>query len=113
MPYVELNIDQGATFSSNTTLTKDDGNPLSLANTVFVSQIRKSYYSVNAVANIQVTILDSANGVIELGITAANTANIPAGRYLYDVKMSSNSSNTVVSTRILEGIITVDPQVSR
>ncbi len=108
--YAELTIDQGATFSSVLTLANDDNSPLDLTDHEFESQIRKSYYSTNPTANITVVVENAANGVVRLSLDAANTANIKAGRYLYDLKMI-DEANTVI--RVVEGIVTVTPQVSR
>lgn len=110
MAYAELTADQGSTFVADIDLAKDDGTPINLANNTFQSQIRKSYYSSNVVANLTITVVSAANGNLKLSIDSANTANIKPGRYVYDVKMTSN---TAVVTRILEGIITVTPQVTR
>lgn len=110
MAYAELTIDQGATFESSIDLTNDDGTSINLAGYSFLSQIRKSYYSSNITANITVSVVDAANGNVKLSITSANTANIAPGRYLYDVKMTSGTN---VTTRILEGIVTVTPQVTK
>ena len=110
MAYIELTIDQGTNFETSVDLTNDDGTPINVASSVFTSQIRKSYYSTNSTANIVATITDAANGNVKLSISAANTANIKPGRYLYDVKMLSAAN---VTTRILEGIITVTPQVTK
>jgi hypothetical protein len=43
-------------------------------------------------------------------LNAATTANIKAGRYLFDVKQVDNVNTT---TRLIEGIITVNPQVTK
>lgn len=110
MAYAELTVDQGTTFETSLDLTNDDGTAINVANYIFTSQIRKSYYSSNATANITVTIADAANGNVKLSMTAANTANIKAGRYLYDLKMTSTTN---VTTRVIEGIITVTPQVTK
>jgi hypothetical protein len=110
MAYAELTIDQGTTFETSIDLTNDDGTSVNVAGYVFSAQVRKSYYSVNPTANITVTITNPASGNVKLSIDAANTANIRAGRYLYDVKMTNT---TGVTTRVIEGIITVTPQVSR
>lgn len=110
MAYAELTLDQGTTFETSLDLTNDDGTPINVASYVFVSQIRKSYYSSNATANLTVTITDAANGNVKLSMTSANTANVKAGRYVYDVKMTSGSG---VTTRVIEGIITVTPQVTK
>lgn len=108
--YAELTIDQGTTFSSVINLTNDDNSVINVANSTFSSEIRKSYYSTNVTAVITVTKEDAANGVVRLTIPAANTANIKAGRYLYDLKMV-DGSNTAI--RVIEGIVTITPQVTR
>ncbi len=108
--YVELTMDQGTTFSSSVDLTNDDATPIDVTGYSFVCQIRKSYYSSNATANLTVTVADAANGNVTLGLDAANTANIRAGRYLYDLKMTTDDDRTI---RVLEGIITITPQVSQ
>jgi hypothetical protein len=109
MAYTDLTIDQGTDFVSGLDLEADDGSPINVASYVFTSQIRKSYYSVNATANIVCTIANAAMGNVIMTISAANTANIASGRYVYDVKMK-DSANVV--TRIVEGIVTVTPQVT-
>jgi cytochrome oxidase Cu insertion factor (SCO1/SenC/PrrC family) len=72
--------------------------------------MRRSYYSINATASIVCAISDASNGEITMTMTAANTANIKAGRYLFDLE--TEDGNGFV-TRVLEGIITVTPQVTR
>lgn len=109
--YAELTIDQGATFTSTINLTNDDNSAMNLANSIFTCQIRKSYYSSNVTANVIATVEDAANGLIRLSVDAANTANIKPGRYLYDLKMVDTEANTYV--RVIEGIVTVTPQVTR
>jgi len=110
MPYAELTVDQGSTFDTSIDLVADDGTPINIAGYTFLGQIRKSYYSSNPTANLTITISDSANGNIAVTLNAATTSNINAGRYLYDIKMT-DTSNTV--TRIVEGIITITPQVTK
>lgn len=110
MAYAELTIDQGTTFIASIDLANDDGTSINVSNSTFSSQIRKSYYSANPTANITVSIQDAANGKVSLNLNAAQTANIKAGRYLYDLKMTDSSNTTL---RLIEGIVTVTPQVSR
>lgn len=109
-PYAELTVDQGTTFETTLDLTNDDGSAINVTNYVFSGQIRKSYYSSNATANLTVSIINAQSGNINLTLNSATTTNIKAGRYLYDVKMTDTSN---VTTRIVEGILTVTPQVSR
>lgn len=108
--YTDLYIDQGADFETTLDLVADDGTPINLSGYSFISQIRKSYYSANATANIAVVVTDSANGNTKLTLDSANTANIFPGRYVYDVLMKDVANTT---SKIVEGIITVNPGVSR
>ena len=50
------------------------------------------------------------SGEITISMTAANTANISAGRYLYDLVITSPDS---VKTRVVEGIVVVMPGVTQ
>ena len=53
---------------------------------------------------------NTAAGVVTLSLTSTQTANLDFGRYVYDVNLT-DASNTV--TRVLEGIVTVTPRVTR
>jgi phage tail sheath gpL-like len=109
--YVELYMDQGTTWTNVINLTDDTtGAYVNAAGYSVSSQMRRSYYSANATANITCEVTDDATGEITLSLTADETANIKAGRYLFDVE-TTDTGDTV--TRILEGIITVTPGVTR
>lgn len=109
--YVELYMDQGATFNNTLNITDDLTNAkVNIQGYSVSSQMRRSYYSANASANIVCTITDAANGTILMSLGAANTTNIKAGRYLFDVETVDTNG---VTSRILEGIITVTPQITR
>lgn len=101
-------IDQGTTFSTVITVTNDDGEPLILNNYTGAAQMRKHYTSSNSTA-FSVAI-DGTTGEITLSMTANQTSNLVAGRYVYDVELTD--ANNAVS-RIVEGIVTVTPQVTR
>ena len=108
--FVELDIEAGATFSLQIVVKNDNGTPRNLANHTITSQLRKSYYSSTA-NNFTISVTDSANGNIAMTMTAANTANLRAGRYVFDVEMDDTANSTI--TRIFEGIATVLPNVTR
>lgn len=108
--YVELNIDQGTDFSYNIAVVDAQTNAnVNIANYAISSQMRKSYYSVNATADLICTLHDTTNGVFSISLTAANSANIKPGRYLFDVKYDTGTS----VKRALEGYITINPQVTK
>lgn len=102
-----LVIDQGATFSADLTLTDENGDPLNLNGYSANSQIRKWYTSTNAI-NFS-TSINTTSAVITLSLTANQTANITAGRYVYDLEISSGAT----VSRVVEGIVTVTPNVTR
>lgn len=103
-----LFIDQGTDYSTSINLVDADDNVVSLADYTSSAQMRKTYSSSNAVSFS--TALQSANGVVVLSLSATQTANIVAGRYVYDVYLTSSSN---VVSRIIEGIVTVTPRVTK
>ena len=107
--FVELLIEAGANFNTVITVNESDGSVKNLSSYTARSQIRKSYYSTTAV-DFTVTIDDPLNGIIRMQMPAATTANIRAGRYVYDVEIESASGDV---ERIFEGIATVTPNVTR
>jgi hypothetical protein len=109
--YVELYMDQGASFTNTLTITDDVTNaPVDVTGYTITSQMRRSYYSANATANITCTIVSANTGNVQMSMTPANTALIKPGRYLFDVETTDRNDYVV---RILEGIINVTPSVSR
>jgi hypothetical protein len=107
--YVDLTIDAGTDFATTIDLIADDGTPINITGYAFNSQIRKSYYSVNAAATLMVSVVDGANGLASITLDAPNTSIIFPGRYVYDVLMIDNNN---VKSRVLQGIVTVTPQVT-
>ena len=101
-----LVIDQGTTFASSIEVLDENDNAVDLQNYVARGQMRKTYTSSNAV-NFTTT---TNTGMLVISLTATQTANIVAGRYVYDVELV-DSQNTVV--RILEGIVTITPEVTK
>ena len=102
-----ITIDQGTTFSLTITLTNDDGTAKVLTDYTVAAQLRKSYYT-NTYTDFT-TAKVNLTGEITISLTATQTSALKAGRYVYDVEIAS-SSETV---RVLEGIVTVTPEVTR
>lgn len=107
--YQELFVEQGADYNTTITLDAADGTDYNLTGYTAKSQIRKSYYSANATAQFTITIPTPNNGGLIMALSSANTANIAAGRYVYDVIIKDSSNNV---TRVLEGIVNVLPRVT-
>ena len=107
--FAELTVEQGASYSTTVTVNGSDGSPTNLTNYTAAAQLRKSYYSSTA-TNFTVSISNAAGGEITMTLTAANTANLTPGRYVYDLLITSPVS---VKTRVVEGIATILPSVTR
>jgi hypothetical protein len=100
-------IDQGTTFSTTINLTDDDDAPIDLTGYTGRSKMKKHYTSSNS--HSFTVGLSGTSGVVTLSLSATQTSNIVPGRYVYDVELI-NPSNIV--SRIVEGIVTVTPEVT-
>jgi hypothetical protein len=103
-----LFIDQGATYATQLFLTDTDGSAVNLTGYTAAAQMRKHYTSSNAVS-FSTTITPESGGVI-LTLTANATANLNAGRYVYDVELTDSLGRI---SRIVEGVVTISPNVTR
>lgn len=101
-----LVIDQGSTFASSIELLDQNDEALDVSGFTARAQLRKHYTSTNAVS----FSTGLANGTLVISLTANQTANVISGRYVYDIELV-DATGTV--TRILEGIVTVTPEVTR
>lgn len=107
--FVELTVEQGANFSTTIDVKDGTNTIINLSGYTVAAQMRKSYYSTTA-NSFTTTITDASAGVITMSMTGANTANLTPGRYVYDLLLTSG---TGVKTRVIEGIVTVMPSVTR
>ena len=104
-----LYVDAGSTYSNIITVSSSNGQPLNLTGYTVASQMRKSYSSSQAYA-FTASIYDAITGRIRLQLTDEQSALIPSGRFLYDVEITSSVG---VTTRVVEGIVTVTPQITQ
>jgi aminopeptidase-like protein len=104
-----LTIDQGSTFSVDIDVTDADGDALNLTDFTVQGQMRKTYTSSTATTFVS-EITNATGGVVTISLTAATTNALKAGRYVYDVEITSPAS---VVTRIVEGQVEVTPGVTQ
>ena len=100
-------IDQGTDFSITVDVTDTDGTALEMTGYTAAGQIRKTYSSSTASGTFT-TAIAAASGQVTLSLTDTETSAIPAGRYVYDLTITSASS---ITTRVVEGQINVTPMV--
>jgi hypothetical protein len=105
--YANLTADQGSTFESSIDVTGSDGAALDLTTYTIRAQVRKSYNSSTAV---DFTTTKDSSGNIGLSLSATQTSNMKAGRYVYDVEIESSSATV---SRVLEGQLEITPRVTR
>jgi len=104
-----LTIDQGATFTSDVTVKDANGNAFNLTGYTAAAKLAKGFASTRTRTDFTTTIAaDATSGVVTLSLTATQTAALDAERYVYDLEITSGAT----VTRVIEGIITVRPQVT-
>lgn len=104
---VNIVIDQGTTFNTTYSFTGDNDEPIDFTTFSANSQMRKSYSSNTAYT---FTVGLANNGVITLSMNSATTSTITAGRYMYDLEVQDVNG---VRSRLVEGMVTVTPEITR
>ncbi len=102
-----LYIDQGSDYQVTVTV-----NDQSLVGHTAAAQFRKSYGSSTAY-NFVCTVNegdDDVDGTVTLTLLGVDSDDIPAGRYLYDVEVTSPGGT---KTRIVEGLVILNPQITK
>lgn len=107
-----LNIDQGATFSSTINIDNQVSGLFQLNDYQARGKIRKSYRSQTYTA-FACTINENSpsQDTITISLTAVQTKALKSGRYVYDIEIYNTSTSEVI--RVLEGQIEVLPSASQ
>lgn len=104
-----LYIDQGTDFSVTVDVTDTAGDILNLSGYSATAQIRKTYSSSSVSASFATSIAEST-GQVTLSLTDTQTTGLSAGRYVYDLNITSGGG---VTSRVIEGQAIVTPGVTR
>lgn len=105
-----LFIDQDADFTTTVTVNDSNGSPLDLTSYTALAMIRKTYASSSSTTFASTFVSPRTTGQITISLTDVQTAALEAGRYVYDLVITDGSGS---KTRVVEGIATVNPSVSR
>ena len=109
---LDLFIDQGTNYDTPIAILDDSGSPDNLTGATAVMQLRRSYDDASVLAlttaDSSLTI-DGLAGTITPHLTREMTAALPAGKYLYDIRMLESNGRT---TRPRQGCITVNAAVT-
>jgi hypothetical protein len=110
---LDILIEQGATFR-HTLLVKQGGLPFDLTSYTVRMQVRRSY-SVEALL-LELTesngriLVDPEEGRIDLSIDAEDTEALSFKDGVYDLEIESVGGEV---TRLLQGVVTLSPEVTR
>jgi hypothetical protein len=107
-------IDQGANWFVTFVYKDAAGTPINLTGYTAGLQIRDTY--ADSTTDLSLTspsggiTITAATGTIAVTATAAQTGAIAAGNYVYDLEITSAGG---IVTRLVQGKISVSPQVTR
>ena len=108
-----LFLDQGTTFKANITVKDRNGVKRDISGHTVESQFRRSYRSVSNTTSFAfiAQIPFGTDGNVLLMMNSNTTTNVTAARYIYDVEMKSNTTGEI--ERVAEGIVLVNPEITR
>lgn len=111
MAYIaNLFAEAGATFSRVITYTDSSGNLVDLTGHTAELQVRPTVSSSTAILS-KVPTLGGLEGTVAWSFSASETATLTAAKYVYAIELTKTADNTV--TRLVEGALTVSPEVVR
>jgi hypothetical protein len=102
-------LDQGADFQTTITVRGDDGAVTDLTGYTASGSIKKHYTSLTSIDFTMSFETPRSAGQLTLSLTRAQTEAMEPGRYVYDVEITDSSN---FRSRLVEGIVTVTPQVT-
>ena len=105
-----LFIDQGTDFTVTVDVSDATGGVLDLTGYSTAAQIRKTYGSSNVSAIFTKTTGTQSQGKVTMSLTDTQTSGLSAGRYVYDLNITSGAG---VTTRVVEGQAIITPGVTR
>ncbi len=111
---INFEIEQGATFQHRLTWKDGNGDPVDVTGYVAKMQIRDKVASVDVLMELSSAngriILGGDQGTIDLEINAPDSAAIIWKKGVHDLELESPAG---VVTRLVEGKVSVSPEVTR
>ena len=102
-------LEQGATFTRTLTV-QENSSAMNLTGYSVASKMRSTHDSGTVVGTFTCTISNATGGVITMNMTSSTTSGIEEGMYVYDIEITSTAGTV---TRLMEGTVTVNPEVTR
>jgi len=106
----DITLEQGATYNMQIRV-EENGSPVDVTNYTFASQIRKSHYSTEVAAQFTTKLVNGPQGSFNISLTDTETSAVDSAfTHVYDVEITSD---TGAVSRIIEGTVTVTPEVTK
>ena len=102
-------LEQGATLDRTVTV-QESGSAMDLTGYTPRMQVRDTHDSSTVLLTVTCSVSNASGGILRLQSTATTTSGIEEGIYVYDLEIESS---TGVVTRLLQGNVTVTPEVTR
>lgn len=110
----DLEIKQGATWVMEFYYVDSTGTAINLTGYTARLQIRSDYEATSTLASLTSPsgglVITGASGLVTATISAADTAALPAGQFVYDLEIISSGG---VVTRMAEGPGVISREVTR
>lgn len=109
-----ITIEQGATFRLNLVYKAANGTPINLTGYTARMQVRRKYSDTTALLNFTTEngaiTLGGALGTVAVKGLATLTDDLPAKPGVYDLELVDADGNV---TRLVQGAVTISPEVTR
>lgn len=111
MTAIQLNlyVEAGATFNRSLVYTNDDGSLYDLTDFTGELQVRETVSSSTAALTVEPTI-DVETATISWEFTATQTSTLTETNYVYAMELYGPDDLVI---RLIEGVVTVSPEVVR
>ena len=106
-PVINISIPQGSDFEETFQSTESNGSASNLAGFSAEAKLKK-HPTAATTASFSVSIV-GATGEVSIAMTSGVTEGLSAGRYLYDVRLTSS---TGAKSRLVEGMAMVTAGIS-
>lgn len=115
----DFTIEQGATFSRQVTWQDESGAGINLTGYTITGKLRKKTSDNKEIASFTCALVTPTSGIFSFSLTPTQTSLLPSSfsynaekqllECVYDIEASSGSN----VYRVLEGIASISPEVTR
>ena len=110
MPY-DISIIQGQSYELVAGLTNASGQVVNISGYNLRGQARYSYGSTGILLDLAPQVFNAESGILKIQLSPSQTSALPTTVAVYDIE--KYSQNDVVVDKVLNGIFTINPEVTR